>query len=77
MAREVARPGGQTDPVHMRAADADRQKIADQLKAALDEGRLSLHEYDERVAQAYAALREDRDRDAHHKEGTERLEEDE
>src|ERR687890_2400976 len=55
MAREVARPGGQTDPVHMRAADADRQKIADQLKAALDEGRLSLHEYDERVAQAYAA----------------------
>jgi Domain of unknown function (DUF1707) len=55
MAREVARPGGQNDPVHMRAADADRQKIADQLKAALDEGRLSLHEYDERVAQAYAA----------------------
>jgi hypothetical protein len=55
MAREVARPGGQSDPVHMRAADADRQKIADQLKAALDEGRLSLHEYDERVAQAYGA----------------------
>ncbi|HET6531807.1 MAG TPA: DUF1707 domain-containing protein [Actinoplanes sp.] len=54
MAREVV-PGRQTDPVHMRAADADRQKIADQLKAALDEGRLSLHEYDERVAQAYAA----------------------
>jgi hypothetical protein len=55
MAREVARSGGQNDPVHMRAADADRQKVADQLKAALDEGRLSLHEYDERVAQAYAA----------------------
>ena len=55
MAREVARPGGGTDPVHMRAADADRQKIADRLKAALDEGRLSLHEYDDRVGQAYAA----------------------
>jgi hypothetical protein len=55
MAKEVAKPGGQPDPVHMRAADADRQKIADQLKAALDEGRLSLHEYDDRVAQAYAA----------------------
>jgi hypothetical protein len=39
----------------MRAADTDRQRIADQLKAALDEGRLSLHEYDDRVGQAYAA----------------------
>lgn len=54
MAREVV-PGKPTDPVHMRAADADRQQVADQLKAALDEGRLSLHEYDERVAHAYAA----------------------
>ncbi|WP_430780424.1 DUF1707 SHOCT-like domain-containing protein [Actinoplanes sp. G11-F43] len=41
--------------VDMRAADGDRQQIADQLKSALDEGRLSLHEYDERVASAYAA----------------------
>ncbi|MGK5680734.1 DUF1707 SHOCT-like domain-containing protein [Actinoplanes sp. URMC 104] len=39
----------------MRAADADRQKVADQLKSALDEGRLTLHEYDERVGLAYAA----------------------
>jgi hypothetical protein len=39
----------------LRAADADRQKVADQLKAALDEGRLSLHEYDDRVRDAYAA----------------------
>jgi len=44
-----------TDVETLRAADADRQKIADQLKAALDEGRLSLHEYDDRVGQAYAA----------------------
>lgn len=39
----------------MRAADADRQAVADALKAALDEGRLDLHEYDDRLQQAYAA----------------------
>ncbi len=39
----------------LRAADTDRQRIAGQLKAALDEGRLSLDEYDERVRDAYAA----------------------
>jgi hypothetical protein len=55
MAKDVARPGAQPDPAHMRAADADRHKIADRLKAALDEGRLSLHEYDDRVREAYAA----------------------
>ena len=54
MAKDVARPG-RPDPVHMRASDADRQKIADRLKAALDEGRLSLHEYDDRVRDAWAA----------------------
>ncbi len=44
------------DAETLRAADADRHQIADRLKAALDEGRLSLDEYDERVRQAYAAL---------------------
>jgi Domain of unknown function (DUF1707) len=39
----------------MRAADADRQAVADKLRGALDEGRLNLHEYDERLQQAYAA----------------------
>ena len=39
----------------MRAGDSERQAVADKLKAALDEGRLDLHEYDERVQQAYAA----------------------
>jgi hypothetical protein len=38
----------------MRAADADRQAVADQLRTALDEGRLDLDEYDERLQQAYA-----------------------
>jgi hypothetical protein len=39
----------------MRAADADRQRVADQLRGALEEGRLDLSEYDERVKDAYAA----------------------
>lgn len=39
----------------MRAGDDDRQRVADRLKTALDEGRIDLHEYDERLQQAYAA----------------------
>ncbi|MET8151626.1 DUF1707 domain-containing protein [Actinoplanes sp. NPDC049668] len=39
----------------MRAGDGERQAVADQLKVALDEGRLDLHEYDERLQRAYAA----------------------
>ncbi|MGW4942848.1 DUF1707 SHOCT-like domain-containing protein [Actinoplanes sp. NPDC004185] len=52
MARDVV---PHRDAETLRAADADRHKIADQLKTALDEGRLSLGEYDDRVRQAYAA----------------------
>jgi hypothetical protein len=39
----------------MRAGDGDRKAVADQLKTALDEGRLDLSEYDERIQRAYAA----------------------
>jgi hypothetical protein len=39
----------------LRAADADRAKVADRLRVALEEGRLNLTEYDERLQQAYAA----------------------
>lgn len=39
----------------MRAGDGDRQAVADKLKQALDEGRLDLAEYDERLQRAYAA----------------------
>jgi hypothetical protein len=39
----------------MRAADNDRQAVADRLKSALDEGRLDLHEYDDRLQRAYTA----------------------
>src|SRR3954447_26299661 len=54
MSKDVSRRPEQ--PVEsMRAAGADRHQIAEQLKAALDEGRLSLAEYDDRVRDAYAA----------------------
>lgn len=39
----------------LRAADADRARAAARLRVALDEGRLTLTEYDERLQQAYAA----------------------
>ncbi|WP_433756448.1 DUF1707 domain-containing protein [Nocardia sp. CA-135398] len=39
----------------LRASDADREKIAEQLRVAMNDGRLSLHEYDDRLEQVYAA----------------------
>jgi hypothetical protein len=39
----------------VRAADADRTRVAERLRRAHDEGRLDLLEYDERLAAAYAA----------------------
>ena len=39
----------------MRAGDKDRQAIADRLKDALNEGRLDIGEYDERLQKTYAA----------------------
>ncbi|HEY1180053.1 MAG TPA: DUF1707 domain-containing protein [Phytomonospora sp.] len=39
----------------MRASDGDRQRIADRLRLATDEGRLSLGEYDERLDRAFKA----------------------
>jgi Domain of unknown function (DUF1707) len=39
----------------MRASDGDRDAAASRLRAALDDGRLDLHEYDERLQRAYAA----------------------
>jgi hypothetical protein len=56
MTKDGAGSGRRGDQVEtLRAADADRHQIAEQLKSALDEGRLSLHEYDDRVRDAYAA----------------------
>lgn len=43
------------DEDRLRAADEDRQWVADRLRIALDQGRLRLAEYDERLRLAYAA----------------------
>lgn len=40
---------------HMRAADRDRNRVAEVLREAHAEGRLTLTEFDERTALAYAA----------------------
>jgi hypothetical protein len=40
----------------MRASDADRAAVADRLRTAVDEGRLTVTEYDERLRLAYAAV---------------------
>lgn len=39
----------------LRAADTDRQYVADRLRDALNEGRLTLTEYDDRLGEAYSA----------------------
>ncbi|MFG1607376.1 DUF1707 domain-containing protein [Actinoplanes sp. NPDC049265] len=43
------------DRAEMRAGDGDREATAARLKQALDDGRLDLHEYDERLQRAFAA----------------------
>jgi len=49
----------QSDPVgdalRMRASDADREKVADVLREAYAEGRLSRVEHEERLAETYQA----------------------
>jgi hypothetical protein len=48
--------GGATPPDRLRAGNEDRELVAERLRAALDEGRITLDEYDNRVANAYQAL---------------------
>ena len=40
----------------LRVSDPERQAAADRLRAAHDEGRLDLREYDERLVRAYASV---------------------
>jgi uncharacterized protein DUF1707 len=40
---------------HLRAADADRERVAEQLESAHVEGRLDLAEFQERLGRCYAA----------------------
>ena len=44
-----------SDRDRMRASDADRERVAERLRTALNEGRLDLDEYDERMQRTYAA----------------------
>lgn len=46
---------GQPSRDRMRAADVDRERVAEKLRSAHAEGRLDLSEYDQRVQQAWAA----------------------
>lgn len=48
-------PGERPPPGQLRASDADRHQVAERLRFALDEGRLDLLEYDERLKSTYAA----------------------
>jgi hypothetical protein len=43
------------DPTRLRASDADRERVARVLHEALGEGRLTVSEVDERLAQVYGA----------------------
>ncbi|HEU5268349.1 MAG TPA: DUF1707 domain-containing protein [Jatrophihabitans sp.] len=47
---------GEPRASELRAANSDRQAVVDRLQQAFVEGRLQLHEYDERVALAYQAV---------------------
>ncbi|SDJ88182.1 protein of unknown function [Actinopolyspora mzabensis] len=40
----------------VRASDAEREAVAERLRHAMNEGRLDIAEFDERVGQAYAAV---------------------
>jgi hypothetical protein len=44
------------DRQEMRASDADRQEVVERLRGALDEGRLKMDEYLERMGLAYDAV---------------------
>ncbi|MBB4934679.1 hypothetical protein F4561_005499 [Lipingzhangella halophila] len=43
------------EPEHIRASDADRDRVADRLREALAQGRLDQTEYEERLDSVYTA----------------------
>jgi Domain of unknown function (DUF1707) len=44
------------DPMRMRASDHDRQQVVERLGAGIEDGRLTMEEYAERVGRAYQAV---------------------
>jgi hypothetical protein len=56
MSEEILRPGGSTSrQPELRASDADRERLADELRAHAVAGRIDTDELEERVQKAYAA----------------------
>ena len=51
----IGRDRGRTSSAAQRAADADREAVAERLRIAAGEGRLELWELDERLGRAYTA----------------------
>jgi hypothetical protein len=43
-------------PVELRASDADRERVADQLREAAVDGRITMDELDQRIARAYTSV---------------------
>ena len=54
-ARTIGSVSSEADRSHIRISDDDRAATAERLRIAVDEGRLDLTEYDERLRSAYAA----------------------
>jgi hypothetical protein len=48
--------GAMDDRQKMRASDGDRQEVVERLRAALDDGRLKMDEYLDRMGLAYEAV---------------------
>jgi hypothetical protein len=46
---------GELERSDLRASDADRSAVAQRLQVAVDQGRLTLTDYDERLQQVYGA----------------------
>jgi hypothetical protein len=58
---DTPEPGRAPNPPNhptLRIGDAERQAVVERLQAALNEGRLEMHEFEERSAAAYAAKTE-------------------
>ncbi|MDI2128873.1 DUF1707 domain-containing protein [Yinghuangia seranimata] len=53
--RPVARPTGPVAAADVRASDADRERVAEILRTAFEEGRLTLDEHSERIEELYEA----------------------
>src|ERR1700690_726967 len=54
--RDRAEARVMTDRQMMRASDGERQQVVDRLRAAMEDGRLKMDEYMDRMGQAYEAV---------------------